>query len=138
MNAVFPYLECVRKLAASQSWRMLTASYCRCADAELDAGLWPQKDTYILAARVERGLQLPICNNDCSHLIPGLKRHRLVLCSGPRVLSEQYVIRDPLVKGMIPHGLFARCWASHCEWEKEASTPGGVSNRSLEESVKMR
>ena len=138
VNAVFPYLECVRKLAASQSWRMLTASYCRCADAELDAGLWPQKDTFILAARVERGLQLPICNNDCGHLIPGLKRHRLVLCSGPRVLSEQYVIRDPLVKGMIPHGLFARCWASHCEWEKEASTPGGVSNRSLEESVKMR
>ena len=138
VNSVFPYLECVRKLTASTVWRMLTASYCRCADAELDAGLWPQKDTFILAARVERGFQLPICNNDCSHLIPGLKRHRVVLCSGSRVLPEQYVIRDPLVKGMIPHGLFARCWASHGEWKKEASTPCAESDRSLREAAKMR
>ena len=69
-NHIFPYLPGVRELLKEKKWQMLTASYCSCAN-HLDIGYWPQKDSTFLVCGVPRGFSLPMCNNDCAHLVPG-------------------------------------------------------------------
>ena len=86
-NDVFSYLAGVRELLKGKEWLMLTASYCTCAN-QLDIGFWPQKDSSFLVCGVPRGFSLPMCNNDCAHLVPGTSRHRVVLCSDRRMSSD--------------------------------------------------
>ena len=111
-NDVFPYLPGVRELLKDKRWQMLTASYCACAN-HLDIGYWPQKDSNFLVYGVPRGFSLPMCNNDCSHLVPGTARHRVVLCNNSRNDPRQFVLKDRMIKGVIPHGLLGRLWEAH-------------------------
>ena len=137
VNGVFPYLGCVRQLLISRRWQMVTTSYCKCADSKLDGGFWPQKNTNLLIYGVKKGFCLSMCNADCEHLIPGTKRHRIVLCSGARVHPAQYVLRDPLDKGLIPHGLIQACMQANAEWKKEAPREPSIQ-LTQEETVKLR
>ena len=78
---------------------------------ELDTGAWPRKNTNFLVHGVGAGFTLPECNDDCEHLLervePGRRRrHKVVLCRNRSNWPEQEVIPDPMVKGMIPHGVF--------------------------------
>ena len=111
-NDVFPYLPGIHKLLKSNKWQMLTASYCSCANG-LDIGYWPQKDSNFLVLGVPRGSSLPMCNSNCDHLVPGTSRHQVVLCSDRRNHPGQFVIKDAMVKGVIPHGLISRIWKVH-------------------------
>jgi len=150
-NDVFPYLPGVRELLKDKRWQLLTASYCSCAN-HLDVGFWPQKDSNFLVCGVPRGFGLPMCNNDCSHLVPGTARHRVVLCSDRRNHPAQFVIKDSMVKGVIPHGLLGRLWEAHRQllemWAtsaarlKESTRPALIDARAIhretERSVRER
>ena len=111
-NDVFLYLPGLRELLKEKRWQLLTASYCSCAN-HLDVGFWPQKDSNFLVCGVPRDFSLPICNNDCAHLALGTARHRVVLCTDRRNHPEQFVIKDSMIKGVIPHGLLGRIWEAH-------------------------
>ena len=128
-NDVFPYLPGVRELLKEKRWQLLTASYCSCAN-HLDIGFWLQKDSNFLVCGVPRGFSLPMCNNDCAHLVPGTARHRVVLCSDRRNHPGQFVIKDSMVKGVIPHGLLGRLWEAHNQlldmWAAAADRLKGV------------
>ena len=56
-----------------------------------------------------------MCNNDCAHLVPGTSCHRVVLCSDRRNHPDQLVIKDAMIKGVIPHGLLGRIWEAHSQ-----------------------
>ena len=117
-NNVFGHLPGIRKLLSSKEWRMLEASYCKEADPALDKGFWPQKDTTVLTHGLPRWFHGRLCDNDCGHLVPGTSRHRVQLCSGKNTLDSQYVVRDPMVKGMIPHGLIDGIFQAHLVWRR--------------------
>ena len=88
-------------------WRLLCGSHC-VNTCEADSGWWPQKDTLWLVNRVPRNTHLEMCDFDCEHLLPGTHRHRVVMCNNWRNLPEQIVLRDPIVKGLIPLGCFLK------------------------------
>ena len=117
VNDVFPHLPCIKALLGRRGWRLLESSHCTTAN-ELDVGWWPQKDTHWVACGLPRGFHLPVCDFDCTHLIHGTQRHRMVLCTNPWNHPKQEVIRDPMVKGRLPLGVFSRLAAAHAEWRK--------------------
>ena len=111
----FAHLPGVRLLLRDRSWRLLCGSHCSNL-CEADTGYWPQKDTFWLVNRVPRNFHLQMCDFDCEHLLPGTERHRVVLCTAHDNLPGQVVIRDPMIKGLIPLGVFKRIDAAHAEW----------------------
>ena len=111
----FMHLPGVRRLLSDNRWRLLCGSHCKCA-GKFDGGPWPQKDTSWLVSGVGRNFNLPLCEKDCSFLIPGTRRHKLVICSGVHNHPEQMVLKDPMVKGMIPLGTFHRFEEAHQDW----------------------
>ena len=150
VNSVFPNLHGIRKLLKSRDWRMLATSYCKEAHPDLDTGYWPRKDTNVLTCGLPFWFHGKMCSGDCEHLVPGTNKHRVQLCSGNRgQISAQYTIRDPMIKGMIPHGLFDGMYEAHKEWRfsqeyaQQASEPlnADTSNqirRQTEQSVSLR
>ena len=121
-NNVFGHLPGIRKLLSSKEWRMLEASYCKEADPEMDEGFWPQKDTSVLTFGLPRWFHGRLCDGNCGHLVPGTAKHRVQLCSGRHTLPSQYVVRDPMVKGMIPHGLIDGIFQAHLVWRRARET----------------
>ena len=101
---------------------MLEASYCKEADPEMDEGFWPQKDTSVLTFGLPRWFHGRLCDGNCGHLVPGTAKHRVQLCSGRHTLPSQYVVRDPMVKGMIPHGLIDGIFQAHLVWRRARET----------------
>ena len=116
----------------------------------MDTGYWPRKDTNVLTCGLPFWFHGKLCSGDCEHLVPGTNKHRVQLCSGNRgQISAQYTIRDPMIKGMIPHGLFDGMYEAHKEWRfsqeyaQQASEPlsADTSNhirRQTEQSVSLR
>ena len=123
VNDVFGHLPGIRKLLRSSEWRMLAASYCQEADEVMDPGYWPRKDTNVLTCGLPRWFHGKLCDNNCKHLVPGTCRHRVQLCSGSYNLPSQYVIRDPMVKGMIPQGFLHGIFMAHLEWRQDKERP---------------
>ena len=123
VNDVFGHLPGIRKLLKSSDWRMLAASYCQEADEFMDPGYWPRKDTNVLTCGLPRWFHGKLCDNNCKHMVPGTCRHRVQLCSGKNNLPSQYVVRDPMVKGMIPHGLLHGIFMAHLEWRQSKERP---------------
>ena len=123
VNDVFGHLPGIRKLLRSSEWRMLAASYCQEADEVMDPGYWPRKDTNVLTCGLPSWFHGKLCDNNCKHLVPGTCRHRVQLCSGSYNLPSQYVIRDPMVKGMIPHGFLHGIFMAHLEWRQDKERP---------------
>ena len=110
VNKTFCKVPAVAALQRAPGWRWLWGSYCRMM-CELDTGAWPRKNTNFLVHGVGAGFTLPECNDDCEHLLervePGRRRrHKVVLCRYRSNWPEQEVIPDPMVNGMIPHGVF--------------------------------
>ena len=109
----FPVLAPVRELLDTPGWELLVGSYCKCASHLDGERHWPQKHTFILAHGVRPGFELPVCRLDCEHLLPGTRRHRIVLCTNRDNHPRQVVLSDAMVKGIIPLGLFDLVWKEH-------------------------
>ena len=120
-NTVFPHLPSVQRLLSSRQWHLLTGSYCMCADQE-DGQPWPQKDTLVLTYGVSPNFHLPLCEQKCSHLIPGTTRHKVVLCRNQHNHPQQTVMTDAMDKGLIPLGLFRRLYTAHHLYLAERTT----------------
>ena len=114
----FIHLPGSRALLSDPRWRLLHESHCKTAGT-MDSGVWPQKDTDWLVSGVSRNFHLPLCDRDCQFLIPGTRRHKVVLCTGRYNHPEQTVLTDPMVKGRIPLGCFALMEAAHQDWLRQ-------------------
>ena len=126
----FELQPCIKRLLATTGWQSMVTCYCKCADPLLDDGAWPRKDTIIIAHGLPARTSLPICDHDCQHLIErrevGKKpRHKVVICSSRSNWPEQVVLKDPMIKGRIPHGLFQILEEKHAQW---ASTPAAEAH----------
>ena len=123
VSANFPHLTGVRKLLRDPQWRLLAGSHCSNL-CTADSGLWPQKDTYWLCNRVPRKFHLDLCDFDCKHLCEGSDRHQIVLANNNANTEQQFVLRDPVMKGLIPLGVFKKIDMAHRKWcaKREACT----------------
>ena len=111
----FLHLPGSRELLKDSRWHVLCSSHCKCA-CEIDGGPWPQKDTYWLVSGVSRNFALPLCERDCSFLLPGTRRHKAVICNSKGKLPQQVRISDPMDKGRIPLGAFKLLEEAHQVW----------------------
>lgn len=128
----FIHLPGARSLLDSPGWRLLSGSHCRCA-GHLDRGAWPQKDTDYLVYGVGRNFHLPLCEWDCPFLLPGTRRHAVVICRNRSNHPGQHVLTDPMVKGVIPLGVMDRLYRAHLEWLDGRSVPSANSTSFLEQ-----
>ena len=79
-NGAFCMQPQVKKMIATDNFRLLHTNYCAAADPQLDGGkLWTMKPTHILIHGGRSDLELPQCNFDCQCLIPGTKRHLMAI-----------------------------------------------------------
>ena len=120
----FIHLPGARALLESPGWRLLSGSHCRCA-GRLDYGAWPQKDTDYLVYGVGRNFHLPLCEWDCPFLLPGTRRHAVVICRNRSNHPGQRVLTDPMAKGVIPLGVMDKMRQAHLEWLDERSAARG-------------
>ena len=142
----FIHLPGSRELLSDPRWHLLHESHCKTAGPH-DRGIWPQKDTDWLVSGVSRNFHLPMCDQDCRYLIPGTRRHKVVLCTGRNNHPEQEVLTDPMVKGRIPLGCFHRIEEAHKDWlcqqrhayvveeaDSDASTGSEEANSDIDDS----
>ena len=120
-SRTFLLQPCIKQLMQDSDWQVLQCSYCKCAHPMLDKGFWPRKDTFVIAAGLPPQTSLPQCDNDCEHLVDRVvqgqaRRHKVVICRSSRNWPEQVVITDPMIKGLIPHGLFNILHSAHSKW----------------------
>ena len=109
----FAGLPVIKRLLADPRWHLMVGSYCKLAGPLDGARAWPRKHTYILAYNVPPLLELPVCRNDCTHLLPGTRRHKVVLCTNKENHTGQHVVSNAMAKGVIPLGLFDLVWKAH-------------------------
>ena len=69
----FAGLPVIKRLLADPRWHLMVGSYCKLAGPLDGARAWPRKHTYILAYNVPPLLELSVCRNDCTHLLPGTR-----------------------------------------------------------------
>ena len=128
-SKTFKMVPCIAKLRRTEGWRWLRCIDCKCASQRLDQGKWPHKHTDILVWGVLHDFELPVCRDDCDHLVPcigpqGRRRHWVVLCTSDRNSPEQFVITNHMIKRRLPHGLIHRLARAHKRWlENKGAVP---------------
>ena len=69
-------------------------------------------------AKSSPSFELPVCRAPfmCRSLLPGTRRHAVVLCTNRENIEGQHVVCNVMDKGRIPLGLFDRIWQAHLAW----------------------
>ena len=132
----------VKKMIATDNFRLLSTNYCAAADPRLDGGkLWTMKPTHILIHGGRSDLVLPKCDYDCQYLIPGTKRHLMAIridhSSHPAQQRQSGHMRHT-----IPGGLFKCISDSHLDAQSDHETaPAGlfaILDASQSENIALR
>lgn len=109
------------------NWWLLSGDYCANASEQYDGivegstrnrkgGLWPQKPTVMLVHGIDWNFQLKSCaGKDCRMVIPGTKKHALVVCNNDGMIRGQKTIND-WQKAYIPLGLYIDVLHAHNDW----------------------
>jgi hypothetical protein len=98
-------LVCARR--QQPNWQLVRADHCMHTSPELDGdSVFPNKPTHWLVYNLRPDAEFRKCRRDCSHLVPGTKVHRLLVCNRVDVQPGQQVMPDDERKSAIPLGVF--------------------------------